>query len=183
MKRLALAIARDRRDLPDIAGTTRFCSRGLAIVHGEAPADVLSPGVATIEAYAALVAAIHERETVLPLRFGSVHDSTSSLDDWLRVRGDEWRSILDDVDGCDEMGLRILLDRTDRREARRYVSPVLGDRPRAGSRASALADLSRPSLVARQVPPGHRAAPNSASWQTVADRTLAALQFRMPGIR
>jgi hypothetical protein len=127
MKRLALAIARDRTDLPNLGGTARFTSRGLAILHGPAPADAISPGLETVQAYAATVAAFHTRETVLPLRFGSLHDSEAGFDDWLRVRSDEWRGMLDQVEGCDEMGLRVLLDPPVRRPL--DFSTVPADRP------------------------------------------------------
>jgi hypothetical protein len=114
VKRLALAIALDRRDLPELLGVSRFASRGLAILHGPAPPDVLSPSFETIEAYASTIAQLHARETILPLRFGSLHDSVDQLENWLRVFVDEWRANLDEVEGCDEMGLRILLDEPQR---------------------------------------------------------------------
>jgi hypothetical protein len=113
VNRLALAIARDRRDLPDLPGIARFAAGGLTLLHQEAPGDALTPALATLEAYASTVATLHARETVLPLRFGSFHASPASLDDWLRVRSDEWRELLDQVEGCHEMGLRVLLDPPD----------------------------------------------------------------------
>ncbi len=127
MNRLALAIARDRADLPDLDGIDRYRSRGLAILHTQAPADVLAPGLETLQAYAATIASLHARETVLPLRFGSLHDSSASLDDWLRVRSDEWHGLLDEVEGCDEMGIRILLDASP--DSGREPPPTCADRP------------------------------------------------------
>ncbi len=109
-QRLALAIARDRTDLGDFAGIGRHARDGLAILHAQVPVDVLAPGLETLQDYAATVARLHATETILPLRFGSLHDSPATLDDWLRVRGDDWRAALDDVEGCDEIGLRVLLD-------------------------------------------------------------------------
>jgi hypothetical protein len=110
VSRLALAIAWDRPDLPNLGRTVRLASKGLAILHGPAPLDVLSPGLETLQAYASTIDALHARETILPLRFGSILESASDLDDWLRVRADEWRTTLEEVEGCDEMGLRVLLD-------------------------------------------------------------------------
>jgi hypothetical protein len=110
MKRLALAIARDHPAPPDLDGIERFASRGLAILHQTAPADALEPSLATLQAYAATIAELHAGETILPLRFGSVHDTPSRLEDWLRVHADSWREALDEIEGCHEMGLRVLLD-------------------------------------------------------------------------
>jgi hypothetical protein len=127
LNRLALAIARDRNDLPDLAGTSRFSAQGLAILHVQAPPDALSPGLETIEAYASTVASLHARETILPLRFGSLHESLASFDDWLRVRSEEWQALLDEVEGCDEVGLRVLLDPGE--QAVRAAPRIASDRP------------------------------------------------------
>ena len=110
MSRLAFAITRDRPDLPDIDNTKRLAFQGLAIVHGPTPRDALSPGLESLQAFASTVEALHARETVLPFRFGSLHDSGADLEAVLRVRLEEWRELLDDVEDCDEMGLRVLLD-------------------------------------------------------------------------
>jgi hypothetical protein len=110
LKRLALAIARDLPHRPERDGLARHRSKGLAILHETAPADVLAPSLSTIEAYASTMNALHDRETILPIRFGSLHDSEASLEDWLRVHADDWRSTLDSVEGCHEMGVRVLLD-------------------------------------------------------------------------
>jgi hypothetical protein len=127
VNRLALAIARDRSDLPDLAGTARFTARGLAILHVQAPPDALSPGLETIEAYASAVASLHARETILPLRFGSLHESLDGFDDWLRVRSEEWRALLDEVEDCDEIGVRVLLDPPE--QPVRAAPTIADDRP------------------------------------------------------
>jgi hypothetical protein len=110
MKRLAFAIARDRPGGFTTGGVIRHGSQGLAILHGPAPVDVPAPGLETLQAYAAMVASIHDRETILPLRFGSILESDAEIDAWLRVHAEAWRAALDEVDGCDEMGLRVLID-------------------------------------------------------------------------
>ena len=110
MSRLSYAIARNRPDLPSPDGTARLALGGLAIIHGPAPSDASSPGLATLQGFASTVDALHARETVLPLRFGSLHDTEAGLETVLRAGLDQWRSLLDEVEGCDEMGLRVLLD-------------------------------------------------------------------------
>lgn len=114
MNRLAIAIARDRRALPESPGITWYSSNGLAICHQASPVDALAPGLSTLQAYASTIAELHARETILPLRFGSLHESEADLDAWLRVHSDAWRVSLDEVEGCDEMGIRVLLDEPDR---------------------------------------------------------------------
>ncbi len=110
MKRLALAIARENRGHPGLIGIARQSNQGLAILHQAAPDDIRTPSLETLQDYASTLAALHARETILPLRFGSIHESERDLDDWLRVHADEWRAQLDAVDDCDEMGLRVLID-------------------------------------------------------------------------
>jgi len=145
VKRLAFAIARDRPDLPDLGDTARSIVEGLAIIHGPAPPDALSPGLQSLQAFASTVDALHARETVLPLRFGSLHDAECELEAVLRVRFDEWRGLLDEVEGCEEMGLRVLLGnrRTDPEPARTNPPPLTpGDKPGLAYLAARRAELA-----------------------------------------
>ncbi len=109
MIRIAYAIAGDRPGLVTPSGTSRLTLDGLSVVHGPAPADSASPGIETLTAYAATIEALHAAEPVLPLRFGSLHVDEASLATLVKSRPGEWRGLLDVVEGCDEMGLRILL--------------------------------------------------------------------------
>lgn len=110
MSRLAYAIARNRLDLPAIGTATRLAIDGMAVIHGPAPPDFLSPDVASLQAFASTIEAWHARETVLPLRFGSMFETEAELVAMLVARSDEWRGRLDEVEGCEEMGLRVLLE-------------------------------------------------------------------------
>jgi Gas vesicle synthesis protein GvpL/GvpF len=146
VSRLAFAITRDRPDLPDLGDTKRLAFQGLAIVHGPAPRDALSPGLESLQAFASTVEALHARETVLPFRFGSLHDSDADLEAVLRVRLEEWRELLDDVEDCDEMGLRVLLD--DRVAVPEATPPAVpsstpGDKPGLAYLASRRARLAQ----------------------------------------
>lgn len=111
-KRLALAIARDEEGF-DIPGVERFAAEGLAILHAPASDDVRTPGLETLQRYAAAIEAIHCRQTILPLRFGSIVDSEADFARRIQARAEEWRAGLDAVEGCDEMGIRVLIDGTD----------------------------------------------------------------------
>lgn len=66
--------------------------------------------LAHVEAYAAAVDQIHRQETILPLRYGCVVASEEGLADLIRRHREAWLPALDEVEACDEMGLRLLLD-------------------------------------------------------------------------
>ena len=108
-KRLALVIARERGiDAP--AGLARFEAHGLAIVHAPAPIDAATPSTQQIEAFASAVDRLHREETVLPLRYGWLVESGAGLQAVIDRHRDAWREALDAVEGCEEMGLRVLLE-------------------------------------------------------------------------
>ncbi|WP_435011893.1 GvpL/GvpF family gas vesicle protein (plasmid) [Tundrisphaera lichenicola] len=108
---LAYAIARARGpDAPSFEGLSRFEAEGLAILHGPSIDGPLTVDLSRVEAYAAAVDRIHHRETILPLRYGCVVASEEGLAGLIRQHRDSWISSLDEVEGCDEMGLRLLLD-------------------------------------------------------------------------
>jgi hypothetical protein len=88
---------------------------------------MLSPGLETLQAYASTIAEVHARETILPLRFGSIVESEAQFNHWLQGLADEWRAALDEVEGCDEMGLRVLLDPAPEPPLR--TSTIAADRP------------------------------------------------------
>jgi hypothetical protein len=147
VSRLALAIVRDRLDLPPWGDTARSAHEGLAIVHCPAPHDALSPGIASLELFASKVAFLHSRETVLPLRFGSICESNDELQAVLRVRQMEWRRLLDDVDQCDEMGMRILLKE---RQVVRNGTPIDPTIPTPASRPGLAYLAARQARIDRQ---------------------------------
>ena len=114
MKRLAFAIARaapasTRFDttFPDVE---RINLNGLAILHGEPPDDLYAPSVETLCRYAKRLARFHEREPVLPLRFGTTFHNVDDLRNHVEPFAARWHQTLDEVDGCDELGLRVLLN-------------------------------------------------------------------------
>lgn len=130
--RLAHAIARSRgADAPSgIGGFSRLEADGLAIVHGPAPPHASTPDTAVIEAYASAIDGLHRLETVLPLRYGCIAGSEPELAAILRRHRDAWLAALDEVEGCDEIGLRVLLHapaRPDRPP--RGPTPATTDRP------------------------------------------------------
>jgi hypothetical protein len=72
------------------------------------PAD-LTPNVARVLSFAKVVEALHAHRTVLPMRYGCLLGDEGQLVDLLRDRGEEYAAILQGLDGCVEMGVRVLL--------------------------------------------------------------------------
>lgn len=88
-----------------------------AVEHG-AVAALLSPlsdptsgakGAERALAYADVVARLHRRMTILPMRFGCFVPRPEAAAEFLRRYGREFADALETIEGCDEMGLRILL--------------------------------------------------------------------------
>ena len=72
------------------------------------PAD-LTPNVARLLSFARVVEALHAHRTVVPMRYGCLFGDEWQVVNLLRARGEDYRAILHGLDGCVEMGVRILL--------------------------------------------------------------------------
>ncbi len=202
MSRLAYAIARNRPDLSSPGETARLAFGGLAIIHGPAPADAPSPGLATLEGFASTIDALHARETVLPLRFGSLHDTEAGLEAVLQAGLDQWRSLLDEVEGCDEMGLRVLLDGpeatpVDTGPTSPGLAYLAARRAELAAKDALTAEAGRvEALIVRaleglhrrrvvegpgpgRVPRGYEGPPRRCPGADAPDRPLASLPFRL----
>lgn len=70
----------------------------------------LAPDTARGLAYGRVVDALHQQDTVLPLRYGCVMNDARGVAELLESRASDYRTALRELDGCVEMGLRILLD-------------------------------------------------------------------------
>jgi len=68
------------------------------------PADV-----AQATAYANVIAALSADRTVLPIRYGCLFPSKTQVHEFLQTRRAEFAALLDELDGCVEMGVRVLL--------------------------------------------------------------------------
>jgi hypothetical protein len=83
---------------------------GLAAACSVAPDGCATPTVPRATAYARVVAALHKVAAVAPFRYGNLLDSSEQVLNLLRVHRTEFLQSLEEVEGCDEMGLRILLE-------------------------------------------------------------------------
>ena len=60
-------------------------------------------------AYANVIAALSADRTVLPIRYGCLFPSRTQVYEFLQTRRAEFAALLDELDGCVEMGVRVLL--------------------------------------------------------------------------
>ena len=65
--------------------------------------------VAHATAHADVIAALSADRTVLPIRYGCLLSSSAQVRELLRTRRAEFAALLDELDGCVEMGVRVLL--------------------------------------------------------------------------
>jgi hypothetical protein len=79
-----------------------------AAVSWVEPPD-LTPNVARVLSYGKVVEALHADRAVLPMRYGCLFGEESQVVELLRVHGEEYAAALRGLDGCVEMGVRILL--------------------------------------------------------------------------
>jgi len=63
-------------------------------------------------AYKKVVESFHQHLTVIPMRYGAVFDKPHEISRILTDEGERFQRLLDRLDGCVEMGVRILFART-----------------------------------------------------------------------
>jgi hypothetical protein len=80
---------------------------GAAVSWVEPPDS--TPNVARVLSYGRVVDALHADRVVLPMRYGCLFGEESQVVELLRVHGEEYAAALRGLDGCVEMGVRILL--------------------------------------------------------------------------
>jgi len=73
------------------------------------PSD-LAPNIERGLAYARVVEALHAGRTVLPMRYGCLFTEEPRVVELLRLHREEYAAILRELDGCVEMGVRVLAD-------------------------------------------------------------------------
>ena len=86
-----------------------IAAAGLAAPYSAVPKEYALPNVPRATAYARVVAAFHQVDTVLPLRYGDLMPNRAQLAELLRERSAEFHALLDQLEGCEEMGLHLLL--------------------------------------------------------------------------
>lgn len=83
--------------------------RSLRVALSEiGPAD-LDPNIPRVRAYERVVLSYHRRGAVVPMRYGCVVEQESQAIRLLEEHGPRYEALLQELDGCVEMGLRVLL--------------------------------------------------------------------------
>ncbi|HUY88118.1 MAG TPA: GvpL/GvpF family gas vesicle protein [Pirellulales bacterium] len=67
-----------------------------------------SPSTAYLLTYARVIEQLHRRGPFAPMRFGCQLADEAAIRNLLRARQDDFLTLLDEIAGCDEFGLRIL---------------------------------------------------------------------------
>jgi hypothetical protein len=69
----------------------------------------LTPNRARALSYAKVVEALHADRAVLPMRYGCLFEDERQVVELLRLHGEEYAALIRGLDGCVEMGVRVLL--------------------------------------------------------------------------
>jgi hypothetical protein len=96
--------------IPGVGGHPVFlvASRGLgAAVSAITRAD-RSPGLSGLLAYGRVIDAFHRQQTLIPMRYGCFFEESSQIIRLLKDRRPQYEGLLQDLEGCVEMGIRVL---------------------------------------------------------------------------
>jgi len=83
--------------------------RGLSAALSQICRADLAPDIPRVRTYERVVLSCHRRDTVIPMRYGCVVERESQAIQLLEEQGPRYEALLQELDGCVEMGLRVLL--------------------------------------------------------------------------
>ncbi len=84
-------------------------AHGLCAALSELEVEVGAPPVADLLAYARAVEALHQHQTVIPMRYGCYLNGIPAVQDLLREKQRQYGALLAELEGRVEMGVRISL--------------------------------------------------------------------------
>jgi hypothetical protein len=96
------------------AAVTLIDDDGLCAAVSDAPMAGATRDVARATAYADVIACLSTDRTVLPLRYGCLFPLHEDVCAFLHGRRAEFTGLLDELDGCVEMGIRVLVPGVER---------------------------------------------------------------------
>jgi len=131
MKHLVYCILRDVRGpmrgvLPpgvESAPVFLVAEGGLAAACSVAPDAWVTPTVPRATAFAWVVAALHKVAAVVPFRYGNSLENREQVLALMQAHRAQFLQSLEEVQGCDEMGLRILLENRPEHSVRAEHAP------------------------------------------------------------
>jgi hypothetical protein len=83
--------------------------RGLSVALSQIGRADLAPDIPRVRAYERVVLSYHRRGAVVPMRYGCVLEQESQAIQLLEEHAPQYEALLQELDGCVEMGLRVLL--------------------------------------------------------------------------
>ena len=83
---------------------------GAAVSRVSAPTDGMRPDTSRLLTYEKVVEALHRGRAVLPVRYGCLLADESEVIELLRSHRRAYRSALRELEGCEELGVRILAE-------------------------------------------------------------------------
>ncbi len=83
--------------------------RGLRVALSQIGLADLDPDIPSVRAYERVVLSYHRRGAVVPMRYGCVVEQEAQAIQLLEEHGPHYEALLQELDGCVEMGLRVLL--------------------------------------------------------------------------
>ena len=115
MRRLIYCIFNSREDqepapLVGVGGEplSLIANNGLiAAVSRLGHAD-LTPDISRLLTYRKVIESFHQKHTVIPMRYGCVLDGETEVIRLLEERRNEYKALLKELEGCVEMGIRVL---------------------------------------------------------------------------
>lgn len=96
---------------PGVGGTPVGLIEGGDLAAAVATIDsaALTPTVGSVMAYAKVVEVLHADRAVLPMRYGCVLGGEAAVIQLLHARGETYAEVLRGLEGCVEMGIRMLV--------------------------------------------------------------------------
>jgi hypothetical protein len=88
---------------------TFVTSHGLCAAVSELDVEEKTPPVAELLAYIHVVEALHHQQAIVPMRYGCFLNGTPAIRDVLKERQRQYHTLLDELEGHVEMGIRIIL--------------------------------------------------------------------------
>ena len=125
---------------PDGSPVAVVATEGIAAASAAVRQCPSSSELASVLAFAHVVSALHSQCAVLPMRFGSCVNSLPELTEMLTLRAATFRTALDVIEGCEEMGLRAVWNAAGDRAKR--AAPYCRE-PRRGRGAAQSPSLTR----------------------------------------
>jgi len=84
-------------------------SNGLVAAVSRITKEELTPDVPLVMAYKKVIAAFHRERTVIPMRYGCLLEEKKQVVQLLKKNQEQYEALLKKLDGCVEMGIRVLI--------------------------------------------------------------------------